>query len=95
MSNLYIPYSGRRPAAVSVKGHRFLILSRERGILEAGLQLIGADGLRSVETVEKDDEEDTIDELAEQVNGSVLGVPEEVTVFDILDSLQSELPWLH
>ncbi|NLF25500.1 MAG: hypothetical protein GX589_07570, partial [Deltaproteobacteria bacterium] len=50
MASFYIPYSGHDPAAVSIKGHRFIILSREPEILTGGLGLLGADKVIRVES---------------------------------------------
>ena len=71
------------------------MLSREPGIIESAFELIGADGLRTISNSDTIQEDESLDELARVVDGSVVIVPDKSTVYDMIESLQSELPWLH
>jgi hypothetical protein len=94
MGNFYVPYSGQEPAAVSIKGHRFIILSREPDILEDGLNLLGADRLKKIESPDPYQENYFLDDLAKRINGGIVIAPYDVELGDVLANLESELPWL-
>ena len=94
MASFYVPFTGPEPAAVSIKGHRFIILSREPGALESGLGLIGADSLRRVESPDPYQENYFLDDLAKRINGGIVIAPYDVELGEVLANLESELPWL-
>jgi hypothetical protein len=94
MASFYVPYFGHEPAAVSIKGHRFIILSREPGILEEGLDLLGADSLQRVESPDPYQENYFLDDLAKRINGGIVIAPYDVELGDVIANLESELPWL-
>ena len=93
MTTVYIPYEQDRPAAVEINGHRLLILVTSREALEQVLGIFGADEVRQVELV--GDETEALEELAASVQGGVVVTPPGVTVPDMVQSLRSELPWVH
>jgi len=94
MASFYIPYAGSDPAAISIKGHRFIILSREPEILAGGLSLLGADTVVKVESPDPYEENYFLDDLAKQINGGVVIAPYDVALSDVLENLEAELPWL-
>jgi hypothetical protein len=94
MGSFYVPYFGPEPAAVSIKGHRFIILARERAILEEGLDLMGADHLQKVDSPDLYQENNFLDDLAKQINGGIVIAPFDVDLGDVITNLESELPWL-
>jgi len=94
MNNFYVPYQGNEPAAVCIKGHNFIILSRERNLLEDNLDLMGADNLREVVSISDNEEDEILDMLAREINGGIVIAPTDVEVTDIIDNLETELPWL-
>ena len=93
MTTVYIPYEQDRPAAVEINGHRLLILVPSREELEQVLGTCGADEGRQVEL--GGDETDAREELATAVEGGGVGEPTVVTGPDMVQSLRSELPWVH
>lgn len=95
MRHVYIPYIGSEPAFINVKGHNFIILSRDPKTLAEELELIGADHLRQIAYQSDIDEDENLDELARLINGAIVIAPEDVAVMELLDSLADELPWLH
>ena len=94
-SSFYIPYSGRRPALVSVNGHRLLILAREEEVFEDNLDAVGADRLKKLKTDSEEDEESLLKHLAEKVDAGVVVAASDSDFKDVLKSLESELPWVH
>ena len=95
MSHFFIPYTGASPAAVSIKGHRFVILSREKFPFEDSLDLIGADSVRELEGGTSRDEEGFLDELAKKIDAGIVVAPSDVDLSDVIENLETELPWLH
>ena len=94
MASFYVPFSGPEPAAVSIKGHRFIILSRDPGILENGLGLLGADSLKRIESPDPYQENYFLDDLARRINAGIVIAPFDVELNEVLSNLESELPWL-
>ncbi len=96
MATFYVPYSGKRPAPVSINGHRFLILSSEEQALEGNLPLFGADRLRRVKVGESQAEQSVlINKLARSVECGVVVAPEDVDVREVINGLSAQLPWIH
>ena len=95
MRQIYIPYVGSEPALISVKGHNFIILSRDPEVLNEEMDSFGADHLRAVAYRSDTDENENLDELAREINGAIVIAPEDVAVADLLLNLAEELPWLH
>lgn len=90
-----MPYMGRRPASVSINGHRLVILAHDRDTLEEDLDLLGADRVKTFTLGENPDEHDTlIGKIARQVDGGVVIAPEGVNLREVLKNLESELPWV-
>ncbi len=84
------------PMAVTVKGHRMLILSHDEEALQVGLEKIGADGIEAIVIGETEEEQiNTMHRLAKSVGGGVVVAPLNVKIEDVVDSLSQQLPWIH
>ena len=95
MDNFFVPYIGKKPASVCINGHRLVILSHEKDILEDELDLLGADSIKKVKGIgSEQDQEKLFGKIARQVDGGVVIAPEGVGLRDVLKNLESELPWL-
>jgi hypothetical protein len=95
MDNFFIPYSGKKPASVVINGHRLVILSHDKAILEDDLDLLGADRIKEISSGTSDVEHDKLlGKIAKQVDGGVVLAPSGVELRDILNNLKSELPWV-
>ena len=95
-SSFFVPYSGRRPALISVNGHRLLILAREEDVFEDNLDAVGADRLKQLKTgTHFEDEESLLKQLAEKVDAGVVVAASDSDFKDVLRSLESQLPWVH
>ncbi|NMC62494.1 MAG: hypothetical protein GYA55_04930 [SAR324 cluster bacterium] len=96
MKNLYVPYSGKRPALVSVNGHKLLILARDRETFEDSLDVVGADRIRRVDAGSSENEEEfVLKRLAERINAGVVVAASESDFLDVISSLKEQLPWIH
>ena len=96
MTDLFVPYTGKRPAAVWINGHRLVILSHDRVILEEDLNLLGADRLKTIKVGANQVEVDRVlGRIAQEVDSGIVIAPPNVELKDVLRNLESELPWLH
>lgn len=96
MGNWFVPYTGKKPAHVTIKGHRLVILSQDKGAIEDGLRLFGADRVKTIKTKgSKVEQEKVIGRLAQETDGGVVIAPNDVELSDVLRKLEDELPWLH
>ena len=95
MTNYYVPYSGNRPASLSINGHRVIILSTDAESLGDSLTLVGGDRVKMVRVSEsKEDQEQMLTRIAKSINGGVVIAPSDVAMEDLIRNLQSELPWV-
>jgi hypothetical protein len=96
MSNYYVPYSGNRPAAASINGHKLLIMAQEASVFdEENLGLLGADRVKKVEVGEtKDEQERRLSKMAKSVKAGLVIAPSEVSVADVIKNLEAQLPWI-
>ena len=95
MNRFFVPYSGKKPAAVEINGHRLIVLSQSDEIDPQDLEMVGADRLKSVKVDE--DENETVKffaRLSQRNDAGVIVAPPEVKYSDLLSSLQDQLPWL-
>ena len=91
-----MPYSGKRPALVSVNGHKLLILARDRETFQDHLDAVGADRLKKVDAGSNEgDEEVVLKKLAERINAGVVVAAAESEFGDVIKSLEEQLPWVH
>ena len=95
MATYFVPYSGNKPAAMSINGHKLTIVSRDREALEGHLELFGADRVKRVPSRQsKAAQELVFDEVAKSIGGGVVIAPPNVEVKDVLKNLENQLPWL-
>lgn len=93
MSKFFVPYVGEQPAAISIKGHRLLILANSHQDLLASLDTIGGDKVREILLWEDDTTE--LAKLASEINGGVVVAPPGITIENMIHELERELPWVH
>lgn len=95
MGSFFVPYMGNHPALVSIKGHKLLILARDRDLFFEHLPIVGADRLKRVRGGRtKKDEEKVLAEIAEAVDAGVIVASSDIGLDDVLKSLQANLPWV-
>lgn len=95
MKNYFVPYSGKRPAALCINGHRVVILSTDRSAFDENLELLGADSLKCVDVgLSKKKQEQVLAKLARSVQGGVVIAPANIDVGDLIKNLSDELPWV-
>jgi hypothetical protein len=95
MAKFFAPYVGKKPAALSIKGHRLLLLTRNKAWMEESLDAVGGDRVRSFSSgPSRREREDLFERLARQVNGGVVLSPPDTEVVEVIRNLESELPWL-
>lgn len=95
MAQYFVPYTGKKPAAMSINGHRLVIVSKNREVLENNLELLGADRVQKIRSKQGVDEDVVFDRVAKSVNGGVVIAPSDVDFAEVLRNLESQLPWLH
>ncbi|MFM1848177.1 MAG: hypothetical protein RL417_1651 [Pseudomonadota bacterium] len=95
MAKYFAPFVGKKPAALSINGHKLLIVARDRSCLEDALELVGADRVKGFSAgPSKATREVLFERLAKQINGGVVIAPANTEVSDIIRNLEIELPWL-
>jgi len=104
MKKLYIPFTGQDPAFVSVNGHQIVLVSRDARSLTNGLKLIGGDTVHEVAANSLENpvqffrdlypkDKDLTDPAVPSAAHIVL-TPPETEVWEVLRSLELELPWV-
>lgn len=93
MRKYFIPYAGKNPAAIDIKGHKLLILSSEKNSLNEQLQFFGGNEIKELRFI--DENSKLLEDLAEQIDGGVVLTPPGVSVSILLRNLEKELPWIH
>ncbi len=96
MSKFFVPYLENNPAAIDIKGHRLLIVSKSEDEMLSELETIG--GSELIEMSLPDDVEKSeiiLSSLAEKIDGGVVLNPPGMSVSDLIQSLHEELPWIH
>ncbi len=93
LETFFIPYVHGNPLAVDIKGHRLLLVGTDPELMNDQLEFIGGDTLRELKLPEGD--RDQLAEIAASVRGGVVVAPEGMTLGDLLDDLETELPWVH
>lgn len=95
MSHLFVPYVGKKPASMSINGHKLIILSKDRSALEDGMNLFGADTVKKVNIGDTEEEQSrAFGKIAKAIHGGVVVAPSDIEVHDLIKNLQFELPWL-
>ncbi|WKZ56416.1 MAG: hypothetical protein QY326_06700 [Bdellovibrionota bacterium] len=95
MKQFYVPYSGKRPAALSINGHRLLILASDPTIMEGELEVFGADHVKRIDGgASKQEESKLIERLSRDAKAGVVIAPADIGLSELLRNLEHELPWL-
>jgi hypothetical protein len=95
MKSYYAPYSGEAPASMTINGHKVIILSEQAEFLRDGLQFIGADRVIKIRAGEtRAEQERALSKFSKKVNAGVVLAPNEISVPELIRSLESDLPWL-
>jgi hypothetical protein len=95
MDNFFVPYTGKKPASVCINGHRLVILTHDKDVLEDDLDLLGADRIKRIKLgADEDEQERFLGKIAKQVDGGVVIAPSGVELKDVLKNLEHELPWV-
>ena len=95
MENFFVPYTGKKPAAVYINGHRLVIMASEKDLLEDDMELLGADKIKKVRLSSSEDARlQFMGKIARQVDGGVVIAPSGVELKDVLRNLEDELPWV-
>ena len=95
MNKFYIPFQGKKPAAIEVNGHRLLLLSRERDLVEDALDEVGADSVKEVKVGEDEfSEKEFFSKLSSRNHAGVLVMSPELSFSDLQFSLHQNLPWV-
>lgn len=96
MATYFVPYTGKRPTPVMVNGHKFILLSKEKEILEEGLPSVGADRVKAFRVGESEqDEEQFLADIAYKHESGIAILPPDIKATEFLRSLEAQLPWLH
>ena len=96
MATFYVPFAGDRPASLSIKGHRLVILTRTKGTLQDGLPLVGAERIDKVRSPKsKEAELQTLTEIGRKANSGIVVAPPDLDMSDVIKNLEAQLPWLH
>ena len=97
METFFVPYSGDRPAAVEINGHRVLILSPDIDNMSEEIQMVGGDRIREIAVPEHDEGSTpfVLEDLAHDIKGGIVLSPPGVSLTAMIESLEDELPWIH
>jgi hypothetical protein len=95
MEKYFVAYQGETPAALSINGHRVVILAKDSEQLTRELEFVGADRIQSVDEIEFGTEEQVVSHFAQTVNAHVVVSPSNVELRDLVATLERELPWIH
>ena len=93
MEKYFVPYSHGNPLAIEIKGHRLLLVGKDRGKMLEDLDTIGADMLK--EFILPEGNKTQLAELAASVNGGIVVAPDGMTLGALQIDLEIELPWVH
>jgi hypothetical protein len=95
MGLFFVPYSGDKPVALNINGHRLVILSREKDSLEDGLGTIGAEKVKVMHSGNSQQEEAYfLTRLARTTNAGLVVTPGDVALGEVIKNLHMQLPWL-
>jgi hypothetical protein len=95
MAEIYIPYSGKKPAALEINGHKVIILSTNKEIFESDLEIIGADNVRPLKSADTPyGQEKALTALAKKTNAGVVLSPLGMELDELIKNLEHELPWV-
>ncbi len=96
MSVYYVPYSGRKPTAVEINGHRLVIISSSKKVLQDNMDSLGADSVKRVKSIPEPEKDlKLIDRISRTAKAGIVFAPEEAPLSEVLKELEQQLPWLH
>lgn len=90
MEKYFVPFVDDSPFTIEVKGHLLLLASTDEEGLEADLKGLQ---LRNLDIQESD--EDQLNVLAESINGGIVISSNELSLGELIQNLEVELPWVH
>ena len=95
MNSLFVPFTGNKPAAIEINGHRLIFVSTESDMLLNNLEVLGGNELREIESESNvDDSNGALETLAADIKGGVVLMPPGLSPQVIIANLEIELPWL-
>jgi hypothetical protein len=95
MATLFVPFSGEEPAALDINGHRLLILSKSGEVFDESLNLFGADSVRELELGDTEEAQaNLLQSISQVTHAGVVIAPSEISVEDLIRSLEGQLPWI-
>jgi len=95
MAEIYIPYSGKRPASLEINGHKVIILSTNKEMFESDLNIIGADNIKQLKSSSSaKGQEKALTALAKKANAGVVLSPLGMDLDELIKNLEHELPWV-
>ena len=95
MNRYYIPCQGKKPVALEINGHRLLLLSRDRQLVEEHLDDVGADSVKVVKVADTEvAEAELFSKLSKKNEAGVVIIPSEASYSELRSSLETQLPWI-
>jgi hypothetical protein len=95
MERYYIPYKGSQPAAININGHSVLIVSSDRDALVEHLSEQGVDRFKVFDSAETPEEQVVqLAWLSNAVKGEVVVAPDFLSLKELVESLEGQLPWI-
>lgn len=89
----YLPYKEGSPTTVEINGHRLLLVCAEADCLREGMGSFGATEIRELEL--ENDLEIVLSDLALQTQSGIVITPPGVSITDVVDNLEKQLPWVN
>ena len=95
MASLYVPFQGKKPAALEINGHRVVLMSRDPVPLEDEMELFGADRIKRFDVgLNSGAESKLMVKIAASANGGVVVLPSELPIEQLIRNLEEDLPWI-
>jgi hypothetical protein len=94
MGRFFVPYQGKSPAAIEIKGHRLLFVAASEDDLAQNEQLLGSDTVREFYLLDTEEAE-TLTSLAKEVKGGIVLAPSGMSLSSMIINLENDLPWVH
>jgi hypothetical protein len=101
MDKVYVPYVENKPVTIEVNGHRFLLLASDEDDLLENFDHLGDSEVREFDVNLDQVSEGNLDlstelsEITQRANAGVLVKPPGISTSLLIESLKSELPWVH
>jgi hypothetical protein len=95
MTRFYVPYAGRKPASLSINGHRLVLVALDADSAEDSMELSGADRVKKLEVgTSQAEQSEQLDAVARKAKSGVVLVPPEAEIDEVIRNLETQLPWL-